>query len=78
MHEQAHTVRHESKIVFDDVHNLRRRSEIRCRHRGALLLLQVTVTSLPLQRQNKLYRLHHYRYIGLKVLIGYIVTVTKA
>jgi hypothetical protein len=45
-------------------------------HRWALLLCQVMVTSLRLQSQDKLYRLHHYQ--SHKNGFGYITTITEA
>jgi hypothetical protein len=43
----------------------------------------VSITSLPLQRNKKMYKLHHYLYRGIKKWqrknsICYIVTVTEA
>jgi hypothetical protein len=53
---------------------------VHCTHSWASLLCQVTVTLLPLQRQNKLYRLNRSSYRGIIYIycIGYIASITEA
>ncbi len=50
----------------------------RAQHSSARVQCSSVGSALPLQRQKEFYRLHQYRYRGIKFFIGFIATIIEA